>query len=316
MGAGGSWIGVRLFFGFQNIMQIMNPAAVPRPGELWEFPIGTEGLVGWVAVKFHPDDESLLLMVPADTEAFVGPLDVAVALVEAGSAGHRRVVLRGSFARWVPAKAFWFKVEGASVARAWRAELCERLVAGGVDIAAVELAGEAVAFEDGVLAPAATELEAWTERKERAVRVDLTGPSDAGVDFVAGPELLAAAGESALDAIFADADEAAPVAEVLRKLEGVFAGHEVELRVTPFEVQLEAAGGDMPPACFFLGPRGGRVFLSWVRHISGTWRSQPARLDELEAPPLRLVIAGSRGGGRTEVVDLELDFDPLAGGGA
>lgn len=282
-------------------MQILTSSAAPRPGELWEFPVGTDGLVGWVAVKHHPDDAAHLLMVPADTEAFVGPLDVAVALVEAGTEPHRRVVLRGSFARWVAARDLWFQVPGASVARAWRAELCERLVAERTG--EVELPGEALAFEDDVLAPAAEALEAWAARLQRSLRLDLAGPAGGELETEAGPELLAAAGTSALDDLLAASADLTPVPEVVRELDGVFSAHTASLRVTPDEVQLEATGAGMPPLCLFLGPNGGRVFLSWVRHISGAWRSQPARLDQLAGPPLRLIVAGET------FVDLELDFE-------
>ena len=291
-------------------MQTMSPRTRPEPGELWEFPLGTDGIYGWVVVRTDPegdpDAEARWLVVPADAETYVGPTDVAIPLVREEGAKPVRLVLRGALGRWVRAGDFWFKMSRGAVAPAWCAELVARLASPAPSPALPD--GAARDFETRVLAPAAARLEAWVARKRASLVLDLTGEPDPRELDADAELMLAAAGSDALDAVAESVAECESDAhEVVRELAGVFEGSSAHLRVTPDEVQLEVNGSTPPPACLFLGPDGQRTHLRWVRHIGGGWRSQPARLDELAAPPLRLVVAGE------VVLDLELDFERLTG---
>ncbi len=279
----------------------------PQPGELWEFPLPAPGLVGWVVVKHHPDDPRQLFVVPADSEDFVGSVDLAAPVLYAGER-HERVVLRGAFGRWLTADDFWFQVPGARVERTWRREFLGRLVGAfqqrhGQVEAEPSVPGAYEEWIEAVLEPATRRLESWTERQVPDVRAEER--ADPGATTSPFEHLGLAAASSGLDELLGQEGDFEDCVE--RELFGLVAGARVFLQQYAGEAALEIyaapSGGPGPPRMFVL-QKSTRLYLDFSPRITGGWRSQ---LFPLEAPSLRLVVEGP------PVLDVELDLESDGG---
>ena len=282
----------------------------PQPGELWEFPLPAPGLVGWVVVKHHPDDPRQLFVVPADSEDFVGSVDLAAPLSYAGER-HERIVLRGAFGRWLTADDFWFQVPGARVGRTWRREFLGRLVGAFQQRhdqveAEPSVPGVYEEWIEAVLEPATRTLESWSERQLLDVRTEERADPEATTRPL--EHLGLAAASSGLDSLLGQEGDFEDCIE--RELFGLIPGARVFLQQYASEAALEIFGapsrGPAPPRMFVL-QRSARLYLDFAPRISGGWRSQ---LFPLEAPSLRLVVDGA------PVLDVELDLESDAGSGS
>ena len=274
----------------------------PQPGELWEFPLSAHGLVGWVVVKHHPDDPRQLFVVPADSEDFVGAVDLAVPVLREDEP-YERVVLRGAFGRWLGARDFWFQVPGARVARTWRREFLERLVQAFRDSPG-EAAEERVQpgryeeWVEAVLEPATRRLESWAARQRPDVTAEARLEEAGPLEHLP----LAAASSGLLSSLVAEDTEDFD-ASVERELFGLVEGARVFLQLYPGEASLEisaARPGEAGPPRVFVLEASTRQHLDFVPRIVGGWRSQ---LFRLAGPRLRFVVDGH------PVIDVELDLE-------
>lgn len=276
-------------------------------GELWEFPMGTLGLLGWVVVGQRPSAEDReFLVVPADSEDFVGPGDLAVPILRTGRDGlpRERAVLRGGFGCWVKDSDFWFQADRAQIAGAWRDAFAGLGQDGGSGD--VELPNGFAEWVAEVLEPAVDDLGAWSARQRPDVRLR-DRVVDEGDDLGAGLS-LAAASSDLLGSLVAEEPGASewsdPYCE--RELHGLKGFPRVFLQQYATCASLELCGAregeSGPPVVFVPLESGARMFLEFSPRLGGGWRSA---LFALDGPKLRLVVDGR------PMVEIDLELPAL-----
>lgn len=238
--------------------------AAGRIGELWEFPLGAPGCLGWVVVGHEAGGRALV--VPADNEAVLGPDDRAMPLLAPTAAGRRAemVALRPGGARWIAAADLWFRTP-LTIAPAYHAELASLAEAARAERpdAQHENHHDPFGFEPPAHL-AAPELDRWLGRVSARATLERAGEGPA--TGLARP--LAAAGPDPLDGLASRVGEGPA-----RWRLGGDSGLDWLVERTD-DGAFTVEGAERPARLFRLTERGGRSFVATSPRITGGWRGE------------------------------------------
>lgn len=264
-----------------------------HPGDLHVFPLGCDGLAGWVLLKHHPEEEGLILAVPADEEPLVGPMDVRAAPTRPGEGS---LVMRCNRARWVREEDLWWCAAEGRVPRHDRVRALSRLqalVEGTIpDEPEREEEEDSEAYrwwDREVVAPAEEALSRWSGRRRSELEVR-TGTIDGALRRLL-PDPVPLAARSDDDPLRAAALEATGLRVEALEFDAEHPG--IRLACSRDGVVPVCGPHVLAPRLFALMGRGRRRFVEW-EEVDGPRRRSPRRLEgqllEWQGDRLHLVL--------------------------